>query len=173
SGGNEYTSYLVGGSYLNQGSVFPGNFDYNKMTANFNLNHRSKDNKFLLNFSANYGVDDNTLFFGNNFVNSALNTPPNAPAIYKEDGSLNWEDWIGDNTLAVLEQPQDIKTDNLLTNMSLSYKILQGLKLKVNVGYSKLISEEQIRNYKERYNPSFWDFIRLSTIQSFTNRQSW
>jgi len=173
SGGNEYTSYLVGGSYLNQGSVFPGNFDYNKITANFNLSHKSKNNKFQLNLSANYGVDNNALFFGNNFVNSALNTPPNAPSIYMKDGSLNWENWVGDNPLAVLHQPQDIKTDNLLTNMSLSYEILKGLKLKVNLGYSKLNNKEQIRNFKERYNPKIWDFIKLSTIESQNNRQSW
>src|SRR5690606_20131554 len=120
SGGNEYTSYLIGGSYQNQGSIFHGKFDYNKGTAKLNLNHRSKDNKFLLDLSVNYGINNNSLFFGSNFVNNALTTSPNAPAIYKEDGSLNWENWIRDNPLAVLEQPQDINTDNLLTNMSLS-----------------------------------------------------
>ncbi|WP_233530569.1 SusC/RagA family TonB-linked outer membrane protein [Gelidibacter salicanalis] len=173
SGGNEYTSYLIGGSYHNQGSVFPDNFNYNKLTANFNLNHRSKDDKFLLDLSVNYGVDDNSLFFGNNFVNSALTTPPNAPAIYKEDGSLNWDNWVGNNPLAVLEQPQDIKTDNLLANMGLSYKILKGLNLKANLGYSKLNSEEQIRFFKEANRPSRWDYIKLNAIQSQTYRQSW
>ncbi|XCF04806.1 SusC/RagA family TonB-linked outer membrane protein [Tamlana crocina] len=173
SGGNAYTSFRVGGGYQNQGSVFPGNFDYNKLTANLNLNHRSKDQRFQLDLSVNYGVDDNALFFGNNFVNSALNTAPNAPAIYKEDGSLNWDNWTGNNPLAVLEQPQDIKTDNLLTNMGLSYEMLKGLKLKVNAGYSKLNSEEQVRFFKEANRPNRWDFIRLSTIQNQANRQSW
>lgn len=173
SGGNEYTSYLIGGSYQNQGSIFPGNFDYNKGTANLNLNHRSKDNKFLLDLSVNYGIDNNSLFYGSNFVNSALSTPPNAPAIYKEDGSLNWENWIGNNPLAVLEQPQDIHTDNLLTNMSLSYQILKALQLKTNLGYSKLNSKEQIRFFREAYNPNVWDYIKLKSIQSFSKRQSW
>ncbi|HTN68287.1 MAG TPA: SusC/RagA family TonB-linked outer membrane protein [Dysgonamonadaceae bacterium] len=173
SGGNEYTSYLIGGSYQNQSSIFPGNFDYNKGTANLNLNHRSKDNRFLLDLSVNYGIDNNSLFFGSNFVNFALTTPPNAPAIYKEDGSLNWENWIGDNPLAVLEQPQDIHTDNLLTNMSLSYQILKGLQLKTNLGYSKLNSDEQIRFFREAYNPNLWDYIKLNSRQSFSKRQSW
>lgn len=173
SGGDEYTSYRIGGSYHNQGSVFPGNFDYNKGTANLNLNHRSKDNKFTLDLSVNYGVDDNSLFFGNNFVNSALSTPPNAPEIYNEDGSLNWENWIGNNPLAVLDQPQDINTANLLPNLSLSYKILKGLQLKANLGYSKLNSEEQIKFFKEANNPNLWEYIKLNTVQNRTNRQSW
>ncbi len=173
SGGDKYTSYLIGGSYHNQGSVFPGNFDYNRITANFNLNHHSQNNKFQLNISGNYGVDDNSLFFGNNFVTSALTTPPNAPPIYGEDGSLNWENWVGNNPLAVLEQPQDIKSDNLLANMGLTYKILKGLNLKTNLGYSKLNSEEQIRFFKEAYRPSRWDFIKLRTNQSQSIRQSW
>lgn len=173
SGGDEYTSYRIGGSYHNQGSVFPGNFDYNKGTANLNLNHRSKDNKFTLDLSVNYGVDDNSLFFGNNFVNSALSTPPNAPEIYNEDGSLNWVNWTSDNPLAVLEKPQDITTDNLLTNMSLSYNILKGLQLKANLGLSKLNSEEQTRFFKEANRPNLWDYIKLNTVQSHNKRQSW
>ena len=173
SGGNEYTSYRIGGSFRAQGSVFPGDFDYKRTTANINLNHRSKDNRFKLDFSANYGVDGNRIFNGSNFINYALTAPPNAPPIYKEDGSLNWENWVVDNPLAVLEQPQDIRANNLLANIALSYTLLRGLDLKVNLGYSKLDSEDMIRYYRERYNPTRWDNIDLGTAQSTTNRLSW
>ncbi|MBC8770542.1 SusC/RagA family TonB-linked outer membrane protein [Arenibacter sp. BSSL-BM3] len=173
SEGNGYTSYRIGGSFRAQGSVFPGDFDYKRTTANINLNHRSKDNTFKLDFSANYGVDKNRIFNGSNFINYALTAPPNAPPIYKEDGSLNWENWVVDNPLAVLEQPQDIRANNLLANMALSYTIIQGLDLKVNLGYSKLDSEDMIRYYRERYNPERWDKIDLGTAQSATDRLSW
>src|SRR5690606_20632890 len=116
SGGNEHTSYRIGGSFRTQGYVFPGEFNYTRTTANINLNHKSKNNKFLLDFFANFGVDDNKVFNGSNFINYALTAPPNTPPIYREDGSLNWENWVVDNPLAVLEQPQAINTNILLPN---------------------------------------------------------
>ncbi|MEH6680321.1 MAG: SusC/RagA family TonB-linked outer membrane protein [Sediminicola sp.] len=173
SGGDQYTSYRIGGSFHKQGSVFPGDLDYTKGTVNIHLGQLSKDHRFKLDLSVNYGVDNNHLFFGNNFVNSALVTPPNAPPVYREDGSLNWENWVGSNPLAVLEQPQETKTDNLLANLGLSYSILTGLDLKVNLGYSKLDNQELIKFYKEAYNPSLWDFIALSTNNFSAKRRSW
>ncbi|WP_335965125.1 SusC/RagA family TonB-linked outer membrane protein [Galbibacter sp. PAP.153] len=173
SGGNENTSYLVGGSYLKQGSVFPGDFDYNKITLNFNLNHLSSNGKFRLDFSANYGIDDNRIFMGGDFINKALRTPPNSPAIYNDDGSLNWEDWITDNPLAELNRPQDIETYNLFANLSMSYEIINGLRLKVNSGFSKLDSNELIRTFKDYFNPDIWYRVNLYSLKGNTSRQSW
>ncbi|PXX29947.1 SusC/RagA family TonB-linked outer membrane protein [Arenibacter sp. ARW7G5Y1] len=173
SGGNEQTSYIAGGSYHGQGSVFQGNFDYNKLTGNINVDHRSKNKKFQLNFSANYGVDENRIFNGTNFVNYALTTPPNAPSIYNDDGTLNWDNWVVDNPLAVLEEPQDIKTNNLLASLNLSYALMSGVKLKMNSGYSNLDNEDRIEYYRERYNPNLWQYIALRTIQSQSKRRSW
>src|SRR5699024_1347941 len=76
SSGNENTTYRIGGSYNKLGSVFPGDFDYNKLTANVNFSHKSDNNRFQLSFSANYGVDNNKVFNGANFVNYALSVPP-------------------------------------------------------------------------------------------------
>src|SRR5690606_16683002 len=101
----------------------------------------------------NYGIDNNRMFNGTNLVYNALFMPPNSPPIYQEDGSVNWEKWVLDNPLAILEEPQEIKIDNLLANMSMAYTIYSGLQLKVNLGYSKLDNEDQIRYYKERYSP--------------------
>src|SRR5690606_11629118 len=92
SSGNEPTSFLLGGSYHRESTVFPGDFGYNKVTANLNLNHSSINQKFHINLSTNYGIDNNKLFNSVNWINYALTLPPNGPAIYNEDGSLNWTD---------------------------------------------------------------------------------
>lgn len=173
SGGDNNTSYLIGGSYHKQGSVFPGDFDYNKLTLNFNFNHQSTDEKFRLNFSANYGIDDNHVFMGADFMNKALRTPPNSPSIYNADGSLNWEGWITDNPLAELNRPQDIETYNLFANLSMSYKLIEGLRIKINSGFSKLDSNELIRTFKDFSNPEIWHKVNLSSLKSNTQRQSW
>ncbi len=173
TGGDENTSFLVGGSFHNEGAVFPGNFGYKKMTANINLNHNSKSQRFQMVFSANYGLDNNDLFYGTNYVNLALTLSPNAPALYNDDGTLNWEDGTWTNPFAGLYKPQEIKTSTLLSNLSLSYEMLDGLKLKANMGYSNLGSEEEVRNLKDAYNPRTWDRLILSSNNSTTQRTSW
>ena len=76
----------------------------------------------------NYGITNNDLFSSNNFVETALNLPPNAPALYNNDRSLNWEDSTWENPLAAQESDGKTKSDNLVANLGLEYKITDGLK---------------------------------------------
>ncbi|SFF77283.1 TonB-linked outer membrane protein, SusC/RagA family [Salegentibacter agarivorans] len=173
SGGNEQTSFRLGGSYRKEGSVFPGTFEYNKVTANLSLHHRSKDNKFALDLSANYGVDNNELFFGSDFVRMAVTLPPNAPELYNEDGTLNWAEnsWI--NPLNGLFKPQNIETNSLLSNLSLKYNFGKGLEFKTNFGYSNLQSGEVTKNLINAFNPVTWGYISLFSYHTDTRRNSW
>src|SRR5690606_39221767 len=58
SGGNANNSFRLGGSYHKEGTVFPGDFGYDKITFGVNLNHTSENKKFKIYLSANYGVDN-------------------------------------------------------------------------------------------------------------------
>uniref|UniRef100_UPI00300BC0EB SusC/RagA family TonB-linked outer membrane protein n=1 Tax=Galbibacter sp. PAP.153 TaxID=3104623 RepID=UPI00300BC0EB len=173
SSGNETTSFLLGGSYHKEGTVFPGDFGYNKFTANLSLNHSSINQKFHINLSINYGIDNNTLFNSVNLINYALTLPPNGPAIYNGDGSLNWTDWIWGNPFSELYKPQEIKTNSLLSNMGASYEFMKGLKLKASLGYSSLNNEEVIKTPKLAYNPIYWDVVNSSSTHSLVKRLSW
>ena len=173
SGGNERTSFRLGGSYRKEGSVFPGDFEYNKVTANLSLHHQSKDNKFGLDFTANYGVDHNQLFFGSNFVRMAVTLPPNAPELYNEDGSLNWADNSWTNPLNGLFKPQDIESNNLLSNLRLTYNLGNGLEIKSSFGYSNLISGELTKNLINGFNPVTWSYVSLFSYHTDTRRKSW
>lgn len=173
SSGNETTSFLLGGSYHKEGTVFPGDFGYNKVTANFSLNHRSLSQKFQINFSTNYGIDNNRLFNSVNLINYALSLPPNGPPIYNEDGQLNWDDWIWGNPFSELYKPQEIKNNSLLSNMGVSYEFIKGLVLKANLGYSDLDNKEVIKAPKLAYNPLIWDRINSSSTHSLVQRRSW
>jgi TonB-linked SusC/RagA family outer membrane protein len=174
SGGNEHTSFRLGGSYFTQGTVYPGDYDYNKVTGNFNLNHRSTDNKFQISLSVNYGVDVNNLV-GNLSLNSSVSRlPPNAPEIFNDDGSLNWEDWALaglDNPLEGYYNISETKTNNLISNASLSYEFLPGLRFKTNLGYTYYGSEELWKQPSKSYSPDD-NFPNISTHSS-SLRRSW
>lgn len=172
SGGNAYTSFAMGGSYHKEGTVFPGDFGYQKATANFNLNHRSKDDKFRLNFSANYGIDENQLF-NNTFVNLALTLPPNAPRPFDDEGNLNWDEGTWSNPFANLNQTQEVNSNNLLANMSLTYALWKGLDIKANLGYSQLSSKELIKSPKTAYDPRYWNNLDATSNHSNIDRSSW
>ncbi|AVR47201.1 SusC/RagA family TonB-linked outer membrane protein [Christiangramia fulva] len=172
-GGGDNTSFRIGASYFKQGSVFPGDNSFEKKTTNFSLNHRSQNEKFQLNFSANYGINESDLFSASNFVSAGLRLPPNAPKLYQEDGSLNWENSTWVNPLAPLQSKGKTKSDNLVTNLHLEYELVDGLTFKTNLGYTFLNSRQDILLPKEIYNPTVWAYVSDRSQHSFINRKSW
>src|SRR5690606_14360222 len=118
SGGTAATSFRAGGSYYDQGTVFPGDFGYKKTTGFLNLNHKSENNRFSLKLSANYSVDKSQLFYDPGMVRIAIMLAPNAPELYDAHEELNCENTTSTNPLAALRQPQDVRTESLVVNTS-------------------------------------------------------
>ncbi|WP_268223566.1 SusC/RagA family TonB-linked outer membrane protein [Sinomicrobium oceani] len=173
SWGNAHTSFILGGSFHRESTVFPGNSNYRKVTGHLNLNHTSKDQRFRLTLSANYGVDKNLLFNSPDFVQNAILLPPNAPALYDEYGELNWENSTWTNPLSALRRPQEISTDNLMVNSSLNYRLLPGLNLKANLGYTNLNTQEMTKDPKSSYDPASQQGVLHSSQHRTTKRNSW
>jgi TonB-linked SusC/RagA family outer membrane protein len=146
SGGSANTQFLVGGNYHKETSVFPGSQFDKKGSLHFNINNVSNDQRFHLTLSGSYQADNNNLI-GTDFTNLALTLPPNAPALYNSDGSLNWEPsptgsstW--NNPLAELYNKYTINTNNLISSGVIAYEIISGLTIKSNFGYNNLQSTE-------------------------------
>lgn len=173
SGGNETTSYTMGASYQNQGTVFPGDFLYEKKTFNLSANHHSKNQKFILNTNLNYGLDKNDLFSSGTLLNSAFSLTPNAPSLYNEDGSLNWENSTWNNPVAGLKTESLAEVNNLVGNIGLEYHFTDALRLKTNLGYTHLHSEEDIKQPKQIYNPEQWAQVSNRSQHGRTTRKSW
>ena len=172
SGGNNNTSYRLGASYFKQGTVYPGDRDYNKITGNISLNHTSDDNKFNLLFTSNYGVDKNNTTSFN--VNGIEFLPPNAPDLFNEDGSPNWEDWSVGNLTSPLEGYANtnlITTNNFISNLNLSYNLLYSLTFKINVGYNNYNSKDFSKRPKRSYAPS--EYTSNSSFHQSSERTSW
>ncbi|ORL43836.1 TonB-dependent outer membrane receptor [Zunongwangia atlantica 22II14-10F7] len=157
SGGDERTYFRLGGSYQNQGTIYPTDFNYQKITGNFNLNHTDVSDKLNLNLSITYGVDINDLIGNTILLNQPFSIPPNAPELFTEEGRLNWEDWIAvgqNNPLSGYFNESRAQTNNLNSNLVLNYKILEGLSLKANAGYTYLDREENVKIPTYSYRPS-------------------
>src|SRR5690606_2236668 len=119
---------------------------------------------------ANYGIDKNKLFYDSQFIQSAILLAPNAPALYSENGELNWENGTWNNPLANLNKTQQNEIDNLVTNLSMSYKILPGLVIKGNFGYTKLYGEESYFEPLSAYNPTIQPYL-LNFSRHNTNKR--
>lgn len=149
SGGTTGVQYLIGTTFRRETSVFPGNFSDKKGSVHFTINSNSSNQKFKLQFSGNYLIDNNELP-STDLTQTSLELPPNAPALYNADGSLNWApnstgstSWpLSSNPIAYTLATYQNKTNNLISNADLSYSILPELLFKTSLGFSKLESNE-------------------------------
>jgi TonB-dependent starch-binding outer membrane protein SusC len=134
SGGDNRTSFYVSGTYHKEGNIYPGEQGYQRGGVNLNLNHSSNDQRFTMSVAAIYSADKNNIS-STELANYAYNLPPNYPA-YNANGSLYWVSGLN-NPYGFLQQTNDNRTSNLLSNLSLKYNILKGLDIKSSFGYSK------------------------------------
>jgi len=172
NGGSTYTYYNLSLGYQQETSVFPGDFKYNKLTANLSLNHRSSDERFKLQLSTLIGRDTNRQFDGSSFVSTALSLAPNAPALYTDDGELNWEDSSWTNPLVTLYRESQAQVQQLISNLSLSYSITPELEAKLSAGYTLLNSDELVKQPLQFYNPALWSFVSSRSLHIGAKRQS-
>lgn len=183
SSGTRNTNFRLGGGYQRETLIFPGNFSYGRISANAAINHLSSNQRFRASLSANYGTDYNKMFSdGGQLMMAALTLPPNAPALYKEDGTLNWERHVIDgslrstweNPMAYMLRKQRKVSNGLNTTANFSYEIIPGLEVGATAGYSFLVNRETMTGPVAAQNP---DYVTPTTKGSSgfmsANRMSW
>lgn len=178
SGSNATTSFRLGGSYHKEDMVFPGNKGYDKITAGLNLNHLSENKRLGLNLAVNYGNDrSEAMANSSNFISTAYSLPPNAPPLYNDDGSINWEDWTyssWDNPIAKIKHRTALdEGHSLFANLGLSYQLIPELTFKLNTGYTNLSRDYTAFLSKNQYNPEVRESAGHSSIETIRNRGSW
>lgn len=154
SGGKENTSFILGGSYHRETSVFPGDGKDQKANLHFNLNQSTADKRLELNFSASYTADKNSLIGLD--LSSLVTLPPNLPALYDSAGRLSFVSGgvTFNNPLAYTQRPYIYRTDNLVAGLQLNYLITHGLSLRLNTGYSYVQVLENLVNPIASQNPA-------------------
>ena len=175
SGGNSQTQFLVSGSFQKETTVFPGDANYKKGTLSSNLNHQSNDHHFKINLSTTYTIEDNLLPY-QDFTRLAYRLPPNAPALYDDEGNLNWENNTFENPFAQLQREYRAKTNTLIANTVVSYQLLPGLELKTSLGYTRYQLDSHATIPHTSFNPSS-DFGQSSSTSRLdtnnSNSASW
>jgi len=176
SGGSINTHYLVGGTYHRETLVIPGNFADVKGSLHFAINAASTDQKFQMQFTGSYLIDDNHLPAGD-LTNTAMKLAPDAPALYNPDGSLNWQQSSGastwSNPLAGLYNSYSIKANNLVSNLTLAYQFLPGFYLRSSLGYTNLQTNEIITGPLVAFAPESRATSQRSAVFGNNNINSW
>lgn len=177
SGGNSSTQYLVGGMFRYATTVFPGSFNDKKGSLHFSINTHSNDGRFHLQLSGNYMADDNHLPQVD-LTNSALQLAPDAPPLYNKDGTINWmtnpagtSTWF--NPISNIFNLYDGKTNNLISNAKVGYKLVKGLEIKVNLGYTNLQTNEISQSPDYAKPPELRSSTPLAAVFSNSNINSW
>ncbi|MCL6220900.1 SusC/RagA family TonB-linked outer membrane protein [Zunongwangia pacifica] len=168
TGGNARNSFSLNTSYNREGTIYSGDFSYQRFSIRSRYNYKSQDDRFKLNLQANYSTDDNDSF-GGNFA-STLVTPPNYNP-YNEDGSLNW---TITNPIAALNSSFVIKTHTLFADLNLGYDISDFLTAKVLVGYNTNDFDQVRKNPSTSLNPAYANFSwgRPNVEKGTTKRQT-
>jgi TonB-linked SusC/RagA family outer membrane protein len=142
SGGSYRWLYYAGAGYHRETTVFPGSLNEQRGSAHVNFRYASKDTNLLAMLSVIGSYDNNKSILKD--LTGLVALAPNVPALYNGDGKLNWQqgDLAFSNPMAVLQQPYEAKTSNLLSNLDLCYRIFKHIYLRGNIGYNRLQSDE-------------------------------
>jgi len=155
SGGTSNYQFLIGGGYSTQGVLFPGNYTDRKASMHVNVRNSSQDQRLQESLSIDYVNNINNLPSVD--LTSTIVLPPDAPPLYNENGSLNWEKYNGtatwDNPFANTLKKAKAVTDNLIANLVLNYTILKGLQLKSSFGYSHSQMNQSIQQPSVSFSP--------------------
>jgi len=173
SGGSDDTQYMVSGTYRTETTVTPDDGQYRKGSLHSNITHKSTDGRFRLNFSSGYTSEKNTLP-GIDLSRFAYTLAPNAPALYDDAGNLNWEAGTFENPLGQLQGRYLGQTNNLLSNVLLSYNICGGFTAKASAGFNDVRFTENRTFPSTMYNPLYNVTSEYSQIlNNNASRRSW
>ncbi|OQP59681.1 hypothetical protein A3860_36540 [Niastella vici] len=178
SGGTTAVQYLVGATYNRQTTVFPGDFDDKAGSMNFNLTSGTANQRLKIQLSGNYRYDQNRMP-GIDLTQKALLLEPNAPALYNQDGTLNWapdasgkSTWTNPLAATVSAEFSNV-SKNLVSNLILSYRLLNGLEFRSSIGYTNLQSLIYQLQRLESFAPEVRPTAQRSTAMGNRNMSSW
>lgn len=175
-GGAKNTSFRLGGGYHKEGMVFPGDFGFERITGNFNLNHQSLDNKFTTMLAINYGIESNRLYTsGASIATIALTMAPNGPPLYNKNGDFNWEESYWDNPLASQKNTDNNTGTSLMVNGNVGFRPITGLMANVSLGYNTIERDAIVKEDTfAAMNPEDVDENTTATsLFGITKRSSW
>jgi TonB-linked outer membrane protein, SusC/RagA family len=160
SGGNDFVRYYAGLNYRKEGTVMPGYNAVKRIGGLLNLDITSTNRKFDVQFSVNYSNEQSDIPSVN--FQSMLFMPPNYEPV-NPDGSYNWNPNFN-NPLASLKARYEAENMLLNTAVTLSYRPLNRLTLKLLSSYSLHRSDNSTQNPAESFNPFYGPQVAYTTF---------
>ncbi|MNU15314.1 TonB-dependent Receptor Plug Domain protein [compost metagenome] len=171
TGGSETTSFLVSLNHTRQTTVFGEDFRYKTTGLLSQFSHRSADKKLQLNVSNNFSIQKNNVPRSDNTRQSYL-LPPNAPALYSADGSINWQNNTWANPMAAYNSTYTNENRQFLTSINVQYEPISNLYLKLNGGINYQTFDELSLQPNTMYNPAFANGQTSATSIAYQNSQN-
>ena len=172
SGGSERTRFLVSGTYYGQTNVLPKDYRNDKVSGLLNLSHKSENDHLSLQLSTQFTSNQNNLPGDTQLVRQGYSLAPNAPKLYNEDGSLNWENSTWINPLARLERDYVSNASTLISNVKLDYRIVSPLSFSVNAGYTENHLKEINTTPSTIYDPVYGAGAQYSSVFHNTGKRT-
>jgi TonB-linked SusC/RagA family outer membrane protein len=195
SGGNDKTTFSVGGSVFGQNGIVQGS-TYNRYALQTNLSHKVSD-KFTIDWSSSLTrlvterKDSGGGSRGNSMIAAAISAPPTLSP-YNSDGTYTVLSTaypfiatdIRNPINFINEQRSAIRANVVLANLGLSYKITPDLILKVaggienrddrsdNYTTTKFFNSQGISNVGATQFTSLLNENTLSYIKTFADKHS-
>lgn len=154
TGGSETTSFLLSLGHNEQSTVFGNDFKYTTNSITTNIAHRSKDKKLNLAVSNMFSIQKNNVI-NSDITRSAFSLSPNAPALYNDDGTLNWENNTWSNPVAAYNATYSNQNIQYLTNLNIAYDLFKNITLKLGGGVNYQAFEEWNITPNTIYNPAY------------------
>lgn len=139
SGGTNNATFRVNGGYSKQQDITTVSGGSKSGSLSLSLDTRTNNQKLTVSLSANY---NSTYANPVNQANLVPNLPSNAPAMYKENGELNYEEWnyvrniTGGFLFSPLTQTNVNRGNTLNGAMALNFRPVKGFTFTVSMGYN-------------------------------------
>lgn len=153
-GGSEATSFLLSINHQEQSTVYDADFKYRTIGISNSINHTSKDRLFKISISNLFSNQKNNVI-NEDITRLAYTLSPNAPSLYKNDGSLNWENNTFTNPLASYQAKYSYNNYSFINNFTSEYQIFRNIKLIANGGINYQNFEERSIRPNTIYNPAY------------------
>ena len=128
--------------YFKETTPFPTRPDHDRLSSNFNYNHRSGDRRWVLQLAGLAGWDANHQVIAYD-PSTFRTTAPDAPALLDRSRHLNFPpDLPYINPLSQIRQPYEALSGNYLLSLVNNYALSDRLSCKTTMGFNNIQTRE-------------------------------
>lgn len=158
SGGEKRLNFYTSAAYQKQRDITRGSPYFERISGNLNVNHTSMNDRLKISINTSYIITKLKPSRGGGTGGLLSTAPPNMP-LRNANGTQWWpspsitQSSLLLNPLAMEEAKTDNRTNNLISNLELSYRIYKGIQVKTLFGYNDQSSTTETITPSTAINP--------------------